>query len=323
MVFGKVSGFAATINLSTLNGSNGFRLDGEALGRTGYSAASAGDVNGDGFADLIIGAYRASPHGDSSGSSYVVFGRAPDGPRTRVGSAASQYISGSAFVDSLSGLGGNDILEGRRTTDALNGGTGNDTATYLHAPSGVIANLASPGGNTGHAAGDTYTSIENLTGSRFADTLTGNLSANTLTGGKGADTLRGAGGNDRLIGGPGKDIQTGGAGADIFLFNNRTESVVGTSRDRITDFNAGSPGNYVDRIDLRPIDAKTNVVGNQAFTFIGTVSFSGTKGELRVKQSGTTAIVQGDVNGDSVADFQIGLLNFTALANITAIDFLR
>ena len=77
MVFGKVSGFAANIDLSSLDGSNGFKLSGVAgRDRVGVSVASAGDVNGDGFADLIVGAYYADPHGISSGASYVVFGKA-------------------------------------------------------------------------------------------------------------------------------------------------------------------------------------------------------------------------------------------------------
>ncbi len=215
------------------------------------------------------------------------------------------------------------VLEGRAGADSLNGGPGNDTATYLHAPSGVIANLASSGGNTGHAAGDTYISIGNLAGSSFADMLTGNAGANRLDGGKGADTLRGGGGNDTLVGGPGKDAQTGGPGADIFLFNNTSETAAGAARDQITDFNAGSSGTSVDKINLRPIDAKTNVAGNQAFTFIGTNAFSGVSGQLRIALSGSTTIVSGDVNGDSVADFQIGLLNFTNLASLTTIDFLK
>ncbi len=328
VVFGKgpaSGGFASAIDLGSLNGSTGFRLDGIDVGdKSGVSVASAGDVNGDGFADIVVGAYYADPGGDSAaGESYVVFGRVPNGPVTRIGSAASQYISGGAFVDSLSGLGGNDTLEGRSAADTLNGGTENDTATYLHAPAGVIANLASPSGNTGDAAGDTYTSIENLTGSQFADILTGNGLANRIAGGKGNDTLRGAGGNDTLVGNLGKDVQTGGPGSDIFLFNKPTESAVGTSRDRITDFNAGSSGTSVDKIDLRPIDAKTNVVGNPAFTFIGTGAFSGVSGQLRISLSGTTTIVSGDVNGDSVADFQIGLVGFTNLANLTGIDFLK
>ena len=64
MVFGKASGFAANLDLSTLNGSNGFRLDGiDADDYSGFSVSQAGDVNGDGFDDLIIGAYGADPGG--------------------------------------------------------------------------------------------------------------------------------------------------------------------------------------------------------------------------------------------------------------------
>ena len=66
------------MDLSSLNGSNGFRLDGVAADdRSGYSVSTAGDVNGDGFDDLIVSAKgAATPNGDDSGSSYVVFGQA-------------------------------------------------------------------------------------------------------------------------------------------------------------------------------------------------------------------------------------------------------
>ena len=62
--------FSSLINLSSLNGTNGFRLDGVAGDdQSGRSVASAGDVNGDGFADLIIGALYADPNGADSGAS--------------------------------------------------------------------------------------------------------------------------------------------------------------------------------------------------------------------------------------------------------------
>ncbi|MXS77057.1 hypothetical protein ABF87_03605 [Nitrosomonas sp. JL21] len=68
------------INLSSLNGSNGFLIKGESLpGLPGFSVSNAGDFNGDGFDDVIIG----SPHFPSvpeneyiPGSSYIVFGKA-------------------------------------------------------------------------------------------------------------------------------------------------------------------------------------------------------------------------------------------------------
>jgi hypothetical protein len=66
------------IDLSTLDGADGFRLDGiDAGDQSGVSVSDAGDVNGDGFADLIVGAHLASPNGDfRAGESYVVFGKA-------------------------------------------------------------------------------------------------------------------------------------------------------------------------------------------------------------------------------------------------------
>ena len=85
VVFGRdtaqTGAFPASLDLSDLDGTNGFRLDGVAAGdRSGRAVSSAGDVNGDGIADLLIGALGAAPNGNLSGASYVVFGRdtAPD-----------------------------------------------------------------------------------------------------------------------------------------------------------------------------------------------------------------------------------------------------
>ncbi len=61
---------------------------------------------------------------------------------------------------------------------------------------GVTAKLANAAQNTSEAAGDTYSSIENLTGSNFNDTLEGDGGANTINGGLGTDIMNGLGDND-------------------------------------------------------------------------------------------------------------------------------
>ena len=59
--------------LSNLNGTNGFKLDGENNNDdSGFSVSAAGDINGDGHADLLIGAYCYPSY--FKGRSYVVFG---------------------------------------------------------------------------------------------------------------------------------------------------------------------------------------------------------------------------------------------------------
>ncbi|MGF1572501.1 MAG: integrin alpha, partial [Sumerlaeia bacterium] len=74
VVFGKTDSTA--VDLNNL-GTGGFRIDGiDAGDASGRSVSGAGDVNGDGFADLIVGAFGADPNGDyAAGESYVVFGK--------------------------------------------------------------------------------------------------------------------------------------------------------------------------------------------------------------------------------------------------------
>jgi serralysin len=131
VVFGHAGGFS-DIDLSTpLTGANGFKISGVAADdRSGHSVKSAGDVNNDGFADLIVGARDADPHGSSSGASYVVFGRLPDTAVNRTGTDAAQTLAGGNFNDKLSGLGGNDALWGHGGKDTLTGGLGKDSFEF-------------------------------------------------------------------------------------------------------------------------------------------------------------------------------------------------
>ena len=77
VVFGRNTGFGTSLELLNLNGTNGFTLKGiDSDDVAGFSVSSAGDVNGDGINDLIIGAYGGDPNGENdAGESYVVFGK--------------------------------------------------------------------------------------------------------------------------------------------------------------------------------------------------------------------------------------------------------
>jgi Ca2+-binding RTX toxin-like protein len=147
------------------------------------------------------------------------------------------------------------------------------------------------------------------TGGNSAAVLFGDDGDDTLTGGKDADQLYGGAGNDILRGALAGDLLTGGGDRDIFDFNTIGEAGKGAARDKILDFNPALD----ERIDLRDIDAKTDVAGNQSFHFIGTQAFHDVKGELRC----SGGIVQGDVNGDGKADFEIKV----NLATLVSGDF--
>jgi len=255
VVFGSRAGFAANLNLSALDGANGFRINGGAAGdRSGRSVAAAGDVNGDGVDDLIIGADRARPGGnDSAGASFVVFGR--QGPLSYLGGTGDDTQSGGALTDSLSGGGGMDTLNGLDGDDTLDGG---DDADLLYGGLGADdlvggqgADLLDGGAGADQMAGglgdDTYfiddssdtatelggegsdrvrasasfvlgANLENLTLEGSGDIFgIGNGGANVIDGNIGNNTLGGGGGNDLIRGGAGDDVLSGDSGADQLL----------------------------------------------------------------------------------------------------------
>lgn len=141
------------------------------------------------------------------------------------------------------------------------------------------------------------------------ETVVGGAGADTLTGRGGDDTINGGAGNDLINGNGGGDMLKGGAGADRFNFT----STSGTNT--IVDF---SPEEG-DLIRLHSMDANSNTDANEAFTFIGTTAFSGTAGELRYSLEGSNAIVQGDLNGDGVADLSVKLVG---VGSLSASDFI-
>ncbi|WCM25838.1 cadherin domain-containing protein [Sphingomonas sp. QA11] len=116
-----------------------------------------------------------------------------------VGNSGSDTLKGESGDDVIYGGAGNDSLDGGAGQDVLIGGSGLDTASYLSASAGVKVYLSGAVANTGDAAGDTFSSIENLAGGGGGDVLGGDDYDNELTGGQGDDTLLGGEGDDTYL----------------------------------------------------------------------------------------------------------------------------
>lgn len=114
-------------------------------------------------------------------------------------------ITGSTLADQITGSAGNDAIEGGAGADTLAGGAGSDTLDYGHSAKGVTIDLGAGTAAGGDADGDSYSSFENVTGSRAIDRLIGDSGNNGLYGNAGRDTLDGGAGADHLDGGIGQD----------------------------------------------------------------------------------------------------------------------
>lgn len=220
---------------------------------SGFSVASAGDINDDGFDDLIVGSPNADPAGlANAGSSYVIFGDA-HAAIIRIGSTNADNLFGGSFNDSLSGLdgadtlrgnGGADTLLGGAGNDSLNGGAGNDSligggdddtligtlgdtldggdgldlADLSPATAGLTVDIASgyfaSGGDFGLMFG-----IERLRLGSGSDVIIGGAGLRSVDLGAGNDWIadQSAGNNDVFAGGDGDDALYGRAGDDQLL----------------------------------------------------------------------------------------------------------
>ena len=251
------------------------------------------------------------------------------------GAGGDDFLRSGSGADRLDGSDGNDTLRGGGGDDTLIGGGGNDRF-IVNGEADLVIEARTGGMDRVISSATSYTlaaGVENLTlrsdavdgsGNGLGNRIFGNTGANTLHGAGGNDTVHGGAGNDGLAGGGGDDVLigsagvdrlAGGAGADTFRFANVSHSGIGAgSRDVVLDFVQGT-----DRIDLGGIDANSRAVGDQAFTLIQGAVFTSTAGELRCVQRGGSTVLQGDVNGDAVADFH---LEIVGLPPLTAGDLL-
>jgi Ca2+-binding RTX toxin-like protein len=290
-----------TVNLSLTTAQN--------TGSSGIdTVAKFENLMGSGFDDSLTG----------SGSNNFLMGL--DGNDRLINGGGSDTLDGGAGADSMAGGAGNDVYvidnPGDVVTEA--NGAGNDTIqttlnVYSLAPLANVENLTVIG--TGDFAG-TGNSLNNaLNGGAGNDTLDGGSGNDKLLASEGDDQLLGGAGNDTITGGAGADTMTGGIGADRFVFTAISDFAMGANLDTVLDF----AHSQTDKIDVSAINGKENVAGSH-FTFIGAAAFSNAAGELHYVANGSGGVnVEGDANGDGVADLTLVV---NGVASLVGGDFI-
>lgn len=290
-------------------------------GFTGSDATATATLTGNGINNRIVGHNNSETIWGLDGNDTLV---GKGGDDTIHGGNGNDYIDGGSGNDTITGDVGNDMLQGRTGDDNMAGGTGNDTY-YVDSLGDVVTENSGEGTDLVRVSVSGYTlpsNVENgfvngspaltLTGNSLDNLLVGNAGDDhlngadgndTIKGGAGNDTIDGSTGNDMIYGNGGTDTLTGGTGNDTFVFTNITDSPVG-SGDSITDFTSLAGEGSDDQIDLSHIDANTALDGDQGFA----VSLTGPAANSIWASNDVTGhewVLQGDVNGDGVADFEI------------------
>ncbi len=268
-------------DLSDLNGSDGFRIDGESNNdKSGDAVSSAGDINGDGIEDLIIGAYTAGAGTSQTGRSYVVFGRSTasegafnatlslsslDGSNGfRLDGAVSSDRSGNAVshAGDVNGDGIDDLVIGARQAGPngfASGSTfvvfGRDTQTNGNFP--AVVSLAGLDGSDGFR-------IDGVNSNDFSG-------ASVSTAGD----INGDGADDLIIGAPGADFNGSNSGSSYLVFGRQTQT----------------SGNFPAVLPLADLNGSNGVRFN---------------GESSLDESGSSVSAAGDFNGDGFDDLIIG-----------------
>jgi Ca2+-binding RTX toxin-like protein len=235
VLYGQADGFPATIDLYNLNTEQGFWVYGDLPSdAAGIAVSGAGDINGDGYDDLLVGAAFADPHGSASGTVRVIYG-AGDGSllligdenaNTLIGTEEADKIRGRGGDDTLSGLGGDDLLDGGIGADTMIGDMGNDTYLLDDAGDKVVED-ASGGHDTIKASGiDIDLTKGEFAGQEIEDVALLGSGNKSVTGNDIDNYLQGNEGDNRLSGGAGNDTLAGGLGNDTYIVDSTDDNVV-------------------------------------------------------------------------------------------------
>lgn len=260
-----------------------WRNDGTDTVRSSISFDLSDPTKAIGFIEKLVLLGTGNSNGTGNGLDNVVTGNA--GNNVLNGNGGNDQLVGRDGDDTLLGGDGEDRLMGGNGADVLDGGAGVDRAVYGDATAGLTADLRVAANNTGIAAGDTYLSVEDLSGSNFNDSLRGNNGGNTIWGLDGNDRIFGNAGNDRLV---------GGNGNDQFYFNTALNAA--TNVDRIVDFDV-----LADTIMLRST-IFSSIVGTGTLTaaqFAANISGTAQDADDRIVYETDTGKLFYDSNGNA------------------------
>jgi len=254
-------------------------------------------LDGTDYDDVIMGNAGDDTLVGAGGDDIIMGG---DGKDTILGGDGDDFLFGDEGSDTIIGGAGDDVIEAGAGDDHAFGGDGDDTF------------IATIGDGNDFLSGDAGSDTLNM--SNISANAVVKLSANGIgtasSSQSGTDLLLSienvitGSGDDLIYASDVANIMDGGDGSDTFVFG----SVASVRGDVIEGFFAGE-----DIIDLTAIDANTTVSGNQAFALIQGVHFSGTAAELLIREDTDAdgrdlTLIEGDVNGDGVADFQLTLM---------------